>query len=83
MPVRGGDGSGRSTVVRGAAAVGAAVAGVAVHDVVQRRHAILRNFPVVGHFRYFLEAVGPEWRQYIVTSTNEERQFSRDKRRWV
>lgn len=54
-----------------------------VYDVVQRRHAILRNFPVVGHFRYWLESVGPELRQYIVTGNDEERPFSRDQRRWV
>ena len=56
---------------------------VAVYDVVQTKHAILRNFPIIGHFRYWLEAVGPELRQYIVTSNNEERPFSRDQRRWV
>jgi glutamate synthase (ferredoxin) len=32
---------------------------VAVYDLLQRKHAILRNFPVIGHFRYFLEAIGP------------------------
>jgi len=56
---------------------------VVVYDLTQKRHAILRNFPIVGHFRYLLEAVGPELRQYIVTSNNEERPFSRDQRRWV
>src|SRR3954463_12344288 len=56
---------------------------VIVYDLLQRRHAILRNFPIIGHFRYLLEAVGPELRQYIVTSNNEERPFSRDQRRWV
>ncbi len=53
------------------------------YDLLQRRHAILRNFPIIGHFRYWLEAIGPELRQYIVTSNNEERPFSRDQRRWV
>jgi glutamate synthase domain-containing protein 2 len=56
---------------------------VVIYDVTQRRHAILRNFPIVGHFRYWLEAIGPELRQYIVTSNDEERPFSRDQRRWV
>ena len=62
-----------------------ALAGAALvaRDLLQREHAILRNFPVVGHFRYLLEAVGPELRQYIVTSNDEERPFSRDQRRWV
>jgi glutamate synthase domain-containing protein 2 len=56
---------------------------VALYDLLQRKHAILRNFPIIGHFRYLLEAVGPELRQYIVTDNNEERPFSRDDRRWV
>ncbi len=56
---------------------------LAVHDVVQRRHAIIRNFPVIGHLRYLLESVGPELRQYIVTDNDAERPFSRDQRRWV
>jgi glutamate synthase domain-containing protein 2 len=54
-----------------------------VHDLVQRRHALLRNFPVIGHARYFIEAVGPELRQYVVAGNDEERPFSRDQRRWV
>ncbi|HEY5950525.1 MAG TPA: FMN-binding glutamate synthase family protein, partial [Kofleriaceae bacterium] len=37
----------------------------------------------IGHFRYWLELVGPELRQYIVTGNDEERPFSRDQRRWV
>ena len=63
----------------GAAALGAVVA----HDLTQKQHAILRNFPVVGHLRFQLERFGPELRQYIVTSNDEERPFSRDQRRWV
>src|SRR5215475_9595856 len=56
---------------------------VAAHDLTQTQHAVLRNFPIVGHFRYMLEMVGPELRQYIVTNNSEERPFSRDERRWV
>ena len=55
----------------------------ATYDRLQRKHAIIRNFPIIGHFRYWLETIGPELRQYIVTSNNEERPFSRDQRRWV
>ena len=66
-----------------AASVPAALAAVAVRDLTQRRHAIRRNFPVVGRLRYLLEAVGPELRQYIVTDNDSERPFSRDQRRWV
>ena len=61
----------------------AAIGAVAVHDLAQKQHAILRNFPVAGHLRFLLERFGPELRQYIVTSNDEERPFSRDQRRWV
>ena len=59
------------------------LSGVVVYDLCQRRHAILRNFPVIGHLRYIFESVGPEFRQYIVADNDEERPFSRDQRRWV
>ena len=68
---------------RAAAAGLAALAGVAVRDLLQREHTVLRNFPVVGHARYLLEAMGPELRQYLVAGNNEERPFTRDQRRWV
>lgn len=61
----------------------AALGGVAAYDLTQKKHAILRNFPVLGHFRYMLETVGPELRQYIVTDNNSERPFSRDQRSWI
>lgn len=62
---------------------GALLVLVAIYDMTQKRHAILRNFPIIGHFRYWLETIGPELRQYIVTGNDEERPFSRDQRRWV
>lgn len=65
------------------AGFGAALGALAVHDLLQRHHAILRIYPVIGHFRYLLEGFGPELRQYIVTSNEEERPFSRNQRRWV
>jgi len=68
---------------RVAAAGAAAIGALAAHDVLQRKHAIIRNFPVVGHLRFLLERFGPELRQYIVTSNDEERPFSRDQRRWI
>ena len=68
---------------RALGALGAGLAGVMAFDLLQRRHAVLRNFPVVGHLRYLLETFGPELRQYIVTGNDEERPFSRDQRRWV
>ena len=63
--------------------LGLAFVSVVIYDLLQKRHAILRSFPIIGHFRYILEAIGPELRQYIVTDNDEERPFSRDQRRWV
>lgn len=61
----------------------AAIGALAIRDITQRHHALLRNFPVIGHGRYLLESIGPELRQYITTNNDEERPFSRDQRRWV
>ncbi|UDY24202.1 FMN-binding glutamate synthase family protein [Nocardioides sp. Kera G14] len=69
-----------SAVVGGAAV---AVGAVAARDLIQKKHALQRNFPVIAHLRWLLEEIGPELRQYIVTSNEEERPFSRDSRRWV
>ena len=56
---------------------------ITLYDLIQRKHSVLHNFPIIGHFRHLFEAVGPELRQYIVTSNNEERPFSRDERSWI
>ena len=56
---------------------------LAIRDLTQKKHAILRNFPVLGHARYFLEMLGPELRQYIVARDDEERPFNRDQRSWI
>jgi glutamate synthase domain-containing protein 2 len=66
-----------------ALAVAALLVAVVIHDLFQRHHAILHNFPVVGHVRYWLESLGGPLRQYIVTGNDDERPFSRDQRRWV
>ncbi|MFK2825763.1 FMN-binding glutamate synthase family protein [Bacillus sp. B190/17] len=44
----------------------------------QKHHAILRNYPLLGRVRYFLEKIGPEMRQYWFNSDTEGRPFSRD-----
>src|SRR5436305_4032752 len=66
-----------------AAAAASALGAVVARDLFQRNHALLRNFPLVGHARYLIEAIGPELRQYIVAANDEERPFTRDQRRWV
>ncbi|MGE2729614.1 FMN-binding glutamate synthase family protein [Mycolicibacterium vaccae] len=66
-----------------ALAPAAALAGMALQDLLQKEHALRRNYPVIARARYLLESVGPELRQYIITGNDAERPFSRDQRRWV
>jgi glutamate synthase domain-containing protein 2 len=51
-----------------------------LHDQAQAPHAILRNYPIIGHLRFFLEMIRPEIRQYFLESDTEETPFSRAKR---
>lgn len=53
---------------------------IGAHDLSQRRHAILRNFPVIGHFRYLLEKVRPEINQYFIESNLDGTPFNREDR---
>ncbi|MBA1147065.1 FMN-binding glutamate synthase family protein [Ectothiorhodospiraceae bacterium WFHF3C12] len=61
----------------------AALAVLALHDVLQPRHTILRVYPLLGHLRYFIEGIGPQLRQYVIASNDQERPFTRDQRSWV
>ena len=54
-----------------------------VRDVTQKKHSILRNFPVVGHLRYFFESLGEYFRQYFFLNDREEMPFNRATRGWV
>lgn len=53
---------------------------VGVYDLLQPRHSILRNYPVLGHLRFLLEGAGPELHQYFVESNTSGRPFDRDQR---
>ncbi|WP_299336365.1 FMN-binding glutamate synthase family protein [uncultured Psychroserpens sp.] len=59
------------------------IAIIAIRDIVQKKHTISHNFPVVGHLRYMLESIGPELRQYLVANNREELPFNRIERGWV
>ena len=61
----------------------AALVGVGVHDLRQTRHAILRNYPVIGHLRFLFEFIRPEIRQYFIESDSEAAPFSRAQRSLV
>jgi glutamate synthase domain-containing protein 2 len=60
--------------------VAAVLLAVALYDVLQRRHAVLRNYPVVGHLRYLLELVRPELQQYFIERNFDGRPYDRDTR---
>ena len=44
---------------------------IGIFDIFQKKHAIKRNFPVIGHFRYLLESFRPEIQQYFVETDTE------------
>lgn len=50
------------------------------HDITQKSHTILRNFPVLGNIRYVLESLRPEIRQYFVEADDTEKPFDRSHR---
>jgi glutamate synthase domain-containing protein 2 len=56
---------------------------VGLYDLQQSHHAILRNYPIIGHLRFMLEAIRPEIRQYFLESETEAAPFSRAQRTLV
>ena len=59
------------------------VSALYVHDKRQTAHTILRNYPVIGYFRYFAETLGEYMRQYQYLPDWAERPFNRLERSWV
>ncbi|MDB5601767.1 MAG: glutamate synthase [Xanthobacteraceae bacterium] len=62
---------------------GAALSLLGYSDLWQKSHAVLRNYPVIGHIRYLVEAIRPEIRQYLLEADNEKLPFSRSQRTLV
>lgn len=54
-----------------------------IKDITQKQHAILRNFPIIGHLRYFFEQLGEYFRQYFFLGDRDEMPFNRATRAWV
>ena len=65
------------------AAVAGGVSGVGIYDLVQSRHAICRNYPILAHLRFLFEEIRPEIRQYLLEADNEAVPFSRTQRSLV
>ena len=60
-----------------------ALAAVGTADLLQRKSTLRRNYPLLAHFRYGLETIGPEMRQYFIQSDTAEVPFSREQRALV
>ncbi len=56
---------------------------VGIWDLAQRRHSLLRNYPILGHLRWLFEGIRPEIRQYLVESDQDAVPFSREQRSLV
>ena len=65
------------------AIVGGLLTVLGVRDMIQRRHSIQRNYPVIGHIRWMVEMIRPEIRQYLIESDQEAAPFSRSQRSLV
>ena len=56
---------------------------VGLYDVLQNKHSILKNYPIMGHFRFLFEEFRPEIRQYFIESDQDALPFSRMQRSLV
>jgi glutamate synthase domain-containing protein 2 len=56
---------------------------IGIRDIRQTRHAVLRNYPLIGHLRFLMEWIRPEIRQYFIESDREAVPFSRQQRSLV
>jgi glutamate synthase domain-containing protein 2 len=56
---------------------------VFIQDITQKKHGVLRNYPVIGHLRYFFEQLGEYFRQYFFAGDRDEMPFNRATRGWV
>src|SRR5256714_235700 len=54
-----------------------------IRDITQKKHSVLRNYPVIGRFRYFFEQLGEYFRQYFFAGDRDEMPFNRATRAWV
>ncbi len=58
----------------------ACLTALGLYDVTQKKHAILRNYPIVANLRFLLESIRPEMRQYFFEGEKDGAPFPRDKR---
>ncbi|MGN8261483.1 FMN-binding glutamate synthase family protein [Pseudomonas sp. SMSB3] len=56
---------------------------IGLFDLLQQRHAVRRNYPILGNIRYLVEAIRPEIRQYLLEADSDALPFSRAQRSLV
>src|SRR3954451_13607982 len=56
---------------------GAGLTMLGLHDLLQTKHAVLRNYPISAHLRFLLESIRPEMRQYFFEDEKHGLPFSR------
>ncbi len=54
-----------------------------IKDITQKKHGVLRNYPVIGRLRYFFEELGEYFRQYFFAGDRDEMPFNQSTRGWV
>nr|WP_278189803.1 FMN-binding glutamate synthase family protein [Brevibacterium sp. ZH18] len=75
-----GDSTGKQVARFAAAASALGLGALAAWDLTQKKHSILRNYPIAGHARFLLESIRPEIQQYFIERNWDGRPFSRDTR---
>src|SRR3954464_12381667 len=60
-----------------------ALAFLFIRDITQKKHSVLRNYPIVGRLRSLLDALGEYFRQYLFAGDRDEMPFNRATRGWV
>ncbi|MGO3894338.1 FMN-binding glutamate synthase family protein [Brevibacterium aurantiacum] len=76
----GGDSTGKRVAQAAAAVSALGLGALAAWDVTQKKHSILRNYPVAGHARYLLESIRPEIQQYFIERNWDGRPYNRNTR---
>src|SRR5690242_13716987 len=72
---------GVGTLIGFALLIGVAI--VFIRDITQKKHSVLRNYPVIGRLRYKFEELGEYFRQYFFMGDRDEMPFNRATRGWV
>jgi glutamate synthase domain-containing protein 2 len=69
--------------IYGFSILGILILGLGLHDITQKKHAVLRNFPVLGHMRFLLEMIGPEIHQYFIENDTDGKPINRNHRTYI